>query len=360
MKKKVDEQYIDIAKKILKKGHTKETRQGGFTLSLFGEGMKITNGKHWNQFPYILQSKNVWMHGVVTELLWFLSGDTHIKYLVDNGVNIWNADAFRFNKAHRYNKTEQNGLVCPGPFDAPGKSLSLEEYVQMIKNNEPIPWIPENENPVSETGEGNFITPCDVMGDLGPVYGYQWIKEGRNQIAKVIELLKNDPYSRRAVVTAWNPEHIENMALPPCHFSFVLNARKSTGKELRAFEKYKERDETNNGFTLSLQFNMRSADLFLGVPFNLASYGLLLNLFAKELNMIPGDLVPNFGDVHIYGEHIDAMKTQIKGYKDLKNVSIVNIEIPPKFSFEDPKATKPKHFKLVNYNAPTIKAKLIA
>lgn len=337
MEKLIDLQYLQIAKKIIKKGHKKETRQGGYTLSIFGESLKIKNGVHWNNFPYVLQSKNVWMHGVVTELLWFLSGDTHIKYLVDNGVNIWNADAYRFDK--------NNSSLKP--------DLTFDEYVKLIKDNEVI-----------SEDQDSRLTACDMMGDLGPIYGYQMVKTGGNQIKRALDILRTEPTSRRIVVNMWNQDHLGKMGLPPCHFSFVLNARKSTFKEKQKFIKFHTKLTDDLAldvpeYTLNLQFNMRSVDWFLGCPFDLASYGLMLNLFCRELNMIPGELYSTFTDTHLYSEHIPAMKEQIAEYKKLEKLQKVEIELPD-FNFENPKDSNVKDFKLKNYKAIKIKAELIA
>ncbi len=256
-------QYLDLLEYVLENGVKKEDRTGTGTISTFGYQMRFDLQKG---FP-LLTTKKLHFKSIVHELLWFLSGDTNIKYLNDNGVRIWNE------------------------------------------------WADEN-------------------GDLGPIYGYQWRswtgKEGNiDQIKNVLDSLKNNPDSRRHIVSAWNVGDLGNMALPPCHILFQFYV--ANGK-------------------LSCQLYQRSADIFLGVPFNIASYSLLIMMMAQVLNLKPGEFVHTLGDAHIYLNHIDQVKTQLarepKKLPDLElNKNVKNLF---DFKYDD--------IKLNNYEAhPHIK-----
>jgi thymidylate synthase len=225
---------------------------------------------------------------MVTELLWFLKGDTNIKYLVDNGCNIWTGDAYK-----RYKTVWEYELDEP---------LSMEDFVQRIKTD-PI-----------------F---AHVWGELGPIYGAQWRKWpsfdliGGNidQIKNLIHQLKTNPDSRRLMVSAWNVDDLEHMALPPCHYGFQVYTRPTTREE-KIVNPGKYR-------AVSLMWNQRSVDTFLGLPFNIASYGLLLEMIAKEVDMVPDELIGNLGDVHLYSNHIEQAKEQITR----KPITLPTVEI---------------------------------
>jgi len=295
----LDKKYIDLLQDILDNGVTKETRNGE-TLSVFGRQIrhKMSDG-----FP-LLTTKKMYWKGIVIELLWFLRGDTNIKFLVDNNCHIWNGDAIK-------NYEKQNGEIDWGPF------ITKEEaFVEMIKTDDEF---------------------AKKWGELGPVYGKQWrswgtgetVTVGHNgqhtllgekvidQIANLINNLKTDPDSRRLMVTAWNPADLEASVLPPCHYGFQVYTRELTYKErvaLTMFEEIKKEHMDELGVpnrAISLMFNMRSCDTFLGLPFNIASYGLLLEIIAKEVNMVPDELIGNLGDVHLYSNHIEQAKEQI-------------------------------------------------
>jgi thymidylate synthase len=256
---------------------------------------------------------------MVTELLWFLRGDTNIKYLVDNNCHIWDGDAY---KNYFIEKSNEKG-----PFGVSGLILTQEEFINKIKTDDEF---------------------AKKWGDLGPVYGKQWRSwTGKNlsakgslsasttfgsidQIANLINDLKTNPDSRRLMVNAWNVGELDQMVLPPCHYGFQVYTR-----ELSLNEKWEQYTKSGlnieiNGTPLelkhmgtpfypkllpqraiSLMWNQRSCDIFLGIPFNIASYGLLLEIIAKEVNMIPDELIGNLGDVHLYSNHIEQAKEQI-------------------------------------------------
>jgi len=236
---------------------------------------------------------------MVTELLWFLKGDTNIKYLVDNGCNIWNGDAYKAYKT----KYGYDDIDCP---------LSMGEFITKIKTD-------------NEFAEEN--------GDLGPIYGTQWREWNYtdiDQISNLINELKTNPDSRRLMVSAWNVGDLPHMVLPPCHYGFQVYTRELTSQERfdYGYEKVKRetglddvRVELNMDAlpkrAISLMWNQRSVDTFLGLPFNIASYGLLLEIIAKEVNMVPDELIGNLGDTHLYLNHIEQAKEQI-GRKPFK------------------------------------------
>lgn len=246
--------YLDLLDKILQEGTDKSDRTGVGTRSLFGFQMRFNLSEG---FP-LVTTKQLHLKSIIYELLWFLKGDTNIKYLVDNGVGIWNDWPFeKYKKSSEYN----------------GESIT--DFANKIK-------------------EDNAF--AEKWGELGPVYGRQWRHwEGLNgvkvdQIVDLMHQLKNNPDSRRHIVSAWNPTEIGNMALPPCHclFQFYIADDK-----------------------LSCQLYQRSADVFLGVPFNIASYSLFTQMIAHVLDLKLGDFVHTFGDVHLYHNHFDQAKLQL-------------------------------------------------
>ena len=323
----LDLDYQNLLKDILENGVEKETRNGK-TLSVFGRNIryKFKDGK----FP-LLTTKKMYFKGIVTELLWFLRGDTNIKYLVDNGCHIWDGDAYK----NYQNHTQEFS------------SYTQEEFINLIKTDDI--W-------------------AGAWGELGPIYGKQWrswggklvtkrikeegkfpvsqnVIEGQiDQIANLISELKTNPDSRRLLVSAWNVGELDQMVLPPCHYGFQVYTRELSledrllladkiNKEIRqdlysyAFNNpiYTggidqrpddvERHHLLNDLNIptraiSLMWNQRSCDLFLGIPFNIASYGLLLEIIAKEVNMVPDELIGNLGDVHLYSNHIEQAKEQ--------------------------------------------------
>ena len=283
-------QYLDFLTHILNNGQEKSDRTNTGIISTFGYQMRfnLTEG-----FP-LLTTKKVHFKSVVHELLWFISGDTNIKYLVDNDVRIWNE--------WPYEKFKQSS-------DFHGESM--KEFVEKIKNDE------------------NFAYK---YGDLGPVYGKQWRDfNGYDQLQEVINKIKTNPDSRRMIVSAWNPPLLDSMALPPCHMMFQF---------------YCLDDK------LSLQMYQRSADAFLGVPFNIASYALLLMLVAKATDKIPYELVHTVGDAHIYSNHLEQVNTQLQREpRKLPKVILADKKNIEDFKFSD--------IELIEYDPhPLIKGKV--
>lgn len=265
--------YQDLVRTVLKSGYKKEDRTGVGTLSLFGYQMRFD----LNQGFPLLTSKRVPFGLIKSELLWFLKGDTNIRYLLEHNNHIWDEWAFeRYVKSTNYTGPDMTDFGLKAPTDP----IFNESYqIEMKKFQEKV------------LTDSNF---AEKFGNLGDVYGKQWRSwEMRNgdtldQIANVIEQIKQTPDSRRLIVSAWNPEDIPNMALPPCHtlFQFYVHDNK-----------------------LSCQLYQRSADIFLGVPFNIASYALLTHLIARETGLEVGEFVHTLGDAHLYLNHLDAAKT---------------------------------------------------
>jgi thymidylate synthase len=338
MKNNVDKQYLEYLKFILENGVEKGDRTGTGTISIFDYSMRF---KMSEGFP-LLTSKKVFLKGVIHELIWFLRGDTNIKYLVDNGVNIWNGDAYK-----NYVKSFENQSVIDRySFDT--DPMTKELFIEKIKNNNEF---------------------AKQFGELGPVYGKQWRSWGgyeqqpagwhhgspseyrqvpkNDQITELINLLKTNPDSRRLIVSAWNVSELPKMALPPCHFGFQCYTSElgyqqrikwwcdSLGKHISYAEDLDERKLDELGVPkrkLDLKWFQRSVDSPLGLPFNISSYAILLHLLAKEVNMIPGDLIFNGGDCHIYLNQVKGVKEQLerKTYKlpkiKLNNKSIFELE----------------------------------
>lgn len=239
---------------ILEHGEDRPDRTGTGTRSVFGYQTRYDLREG---FP-LLTTKKMYLRPIAEELLWFIKGDTNIKYLVDRNVKIWNEWPYEdFKKSEDFN------------------GETLEEFVEKIKNDDDF---------------------AKKHGDLGPVYGAQWRNfnnEGTDQLMKLIDSLKNNPFSRRHIISAWNPSQVDEMALPPCHtlMQFYVSSDK----------KY-----------LSCQLYQRSADTFLGVPFNIASYALLTCMLAQVCGYEPKEFIHTIGDAHIYKNHFDVVKTQIE------------------------------------------------
>lgn len=275
-------QYLELAKHVMDNGILKEDRTGIGTKSLFGYQMRFNLE---DGFP-LLTTKRVFLKAIIHELLWFITGETNIKYLVDNDVRIWNEWPYEWFKEHPDYNNE-----------------TLEEFVLKIKEDDEF---------------------AKKQGNLGPVYGKQWRDfNGYDQLLNVIEEIKNNPSSRRLIVNAWNPPQLKDMALPPCHmmFQFYVNDGK-----------------------LSLQLYQRSADIFLGVPFNIASYSLLLMMVAQVTGLKPYEFIHTLGDIHIYNNHFDQINLQLS--RDVRPLPSMKINPDVKnilnFKYED--------FKLENYN----------
>ena len=312
----IDIQYQSLLNNIVENGVEKSDRTGVGTLSIFGHQIKhnMQDG-----FPLLTTKKMSWKN-IVTELLWFLKGDTNIKYLIDNGCHIWDGDAYQ--AYLRECEKLKNDL------HESGRPLTQEEFIDKIKTDDDF---------------------SNEWGDLGRIYGAQWRgwsyqygdefdvsgthylpsqKIKIDQIKSLIKELKTNPDSRRLMVNAWNVAEIGQMVLPPCHYAFQVYTRELSieerlrlaSKTYRTFEPsdfvrvdHLEIDELYPvpKRAISLMWNQRSVDTFLGLPYNIASYALLLEILAKEVNMIPEELIGNLGDTHLYLNHIKQAEEQI-------------------------------------------------
>jgi thymidylate synthase len=349
----LDARYQALLQDILDNGVTKSDRTGTGTISVFGRQIrhKMSEG-----FPLLTTKKMAWKT-MVTELLWFLRGDTNIKFLLDYNCNIWNGDAYK-----RYERANTWELQDTPP---------MNEFIKRIKEDD---------------------TFRKTWGELGPIYGKQWRQWGGlqdltdddkpiyiDQIQNLIDDLKTNPDNRRLMVSAWNIGELDQMVLPPCHYGFQVYTR-----ELSKFERSRHMglpegehflddvlDKHNiPKRAISLMWNQRSVDTFLGLPFNIASYALLLEILAKEVNMVPDELIGNLGDVHLYSNHLEQAKMQIlrKPYS-LPKVNIternwylhhkVKEHLGPKTFSEKILSYRPDCFELVGYESHSgIKAPL--
>jgi len=350
----LDKQYQELLQDILDNGVEKQDRTGTGTLSVFGRQIRHDMSEG---YP-LLTTKKMYFKGIVTELLWFLRGDTNIKYLVDNNCHIWNGDAIK-------NYEKHNGEIEWGPF------ITKEEaFIEKIKTDDEF---------------------AKKWGDLGPIYGKQWrdwetLKkdnsavwiEKTDQIQNSINLLKTDPDSRRNIVSAWNVGELDQMTLPPCHNFFQFYTRELSLEErvkLLGYkenivpqtierygeEKHKENCDKHNIPTraISLMWNQRSVDTFLGLPFNIASYGLLLEIIAKEVNMVPDELIGTLGDVHLYKNHIEQAKEQMTREPMELPTLKYTVHLVDDLGMESFKNLEVEQFEIENYQShPTIKAPL--
>ena len=313
---KLDKEYQHYLKYILGNGVEKKDRTGTGTISVFGTQIRhdMSDG-----FP-LLTTKRIPVKTMMTELKWFLKGDTNIKYLVDNGCNIWNGDAYK-----KY-ITELGTHYIEG-----GDIYTKAEFTEEIK--------------IDENGFAK------KWGELGPIYGKQWRLWKTNtvsidQIQDLISELKTNPDSRRLMVSAWNVGELDKMTLPPCHYGFQVYTRELSDNERydywfkNNYETGMEYNESNipnfddDYYTttpersISLMWNQRSVDTFLGLPFNIASYGMLLTLLAEEVGMIPGELIGNLGDTHLYSNHVEQAREQIERTSfDLPKIKVSNVDI---------------------------------
>lgn len=247
-------QYLDLCRKVLEEGTYKDDRTGTGTYSIFGYQTRYNLEEG---FP-LVTTKKVFLRGIIHELLWFINGDTNIKYLVDNNVHIWDDWAY---------KAYKNSIDYKGE--------TMQEFADKIKAS-------DKSDP--------FVR---MYGELGPCYGRQWRNfnnEGVDQLANLIEQIKTNPNSRRLIISAWNPCEVDKMALPPCHSFmqfYVINGK------------------------LSCQLYQRSADIFLGVPFNIASYSLFTMMIAQVCGLKLGEFIHTMGDAHIYTNHVEQIKLQL-------------------------------------------------
>lgn len=303
----LDKNYQNLLQDILQNGVKKDDRTGTGVLSVFGRQFRH---RMEEGFPLLTTKKMAWKTMVV-ELLWFLRGDTNIKFLLDYDCHIWDGDAYK-----NYSKNVQSWQP----------HLDKKMFIDRIKNN---------------------LDFAKKWGELGPIYGKQWrdwngfeiiggeqikgYNKGYDQIQNLINELKTNPDSRRLMISAWNVGELDQMVLPPCHYGFQVYTR-----ELKVWERLNLASKTYDTFdpfdfgtpddvdhneidklypvpkrSISLMWNQRSVDTFLGLPFNIASYGLLLEIIAREVNMVPEELIGNLGDVHLYSNHIEQAKEQI-------------------------------------------------
>ena len=370
----LDSKYQELLQDILDNGVVKTDRTGTGTISVFGRQIRHRMSQG---FPLLTTKKMAWKT-MVTELIWFLSGSTNIKYLVMNGCHIWDGDAYK-----KYKTTDPDFLANDEMFETVDgatrtfRYFTKEEFIDKIKADDKF---------------------AEKWGELGPIYGKQWRSWGNfkgrgikhpyhdvivggdgtssfpvDQIQNLIDDLKTNPDSRRLMVSAWNVGELDKMVLPPCHYGFQMYTRELTGEERwdllekkvgsEAFKSMvndivpfggglSEELQSNNipKRAISLMWNQRSVDTFLGLPFNIASYGLLLLMIADEMNMVPDELIGNLGDVHLYSNHVEQAKEQIKREPfDLPTVHVRD----GIFSFGEHDVI------LENYNShPTIKAPL--
>jgi thymidylate synthase len=329
----IEHDYLKLLHDVLHNGIEKDTRNGK-TRSVFGRQIRHTMSKG---FP-LLTTKKMPFRLIATEMMWFLRGDTNIKFLVDNGCNIWNGDAYK--NYWEYNKMQSNPKwlkpVTYSNGNVGAELYNMEEFINKIKTDDEF---------------------AKKWSELGPIYGKQWrhwtvsindeldpnrkipggyrYSNGEytetyiDQIANLINDLKTNPDSRRLMVTAWNPAELDKMTLPPCHYGFQIYTRELSLEERRSLVSQEMFNQIYNGGgpdtlshseinqwnvptrAISLMWNQRSVDTFLGLPFNIASYALLLHIIAEAVNMIPDELIGNLGDVHLYENHLDQAKEQL-------------------------------------------------
>ena len=370
----LDARYQALLEDILHLGVEKTDRTGTGTISVFGRQIRH---RMREGFPLLTTKKMAWKT-MVTELLWFLRGDTNIKFLLDYDCHIWDGDAYK-----NYCKWYDSSINAELP-----QKYTKEEFINKIKTDDEF---------------------AHKWGELGPIYGKQWrdwcgkdevnltderdengyLKFEKNHIAGVDQIqnlineLKTNPDSRRLMVNAWNVGEFDQMVLPPCHYGFQVYTRKLSLKERYSIAKYDwppdglhnvaiNRLEQRNipRRAISLMWNQRSVDTFLGLPFNIASYGLLLEIIAKEVEMVPDELIGNLGDVHLYSNHVEQAKEQIlRTPYELPKVQIternwymhesVKKHLGEKTFSEKILSYRPDCFELIDYQShPKIKAPL--
>jgi len=345
----LDKKYQSLLQDILDNGVNKGDRTGTGTISVFGRQIRHNMSEG---FP-LLTTKKMAIKTMMTELKWFLKGDTNIKYLVENGCRIWDGDAYK----NYVSKVDVESIA--ESFGTEVRHHTMEEFIERIKTDDKF---------------------AKEWGELGPIYGKQWRQwqgwmsmDGSNrmgslwydQIARLIHSLKTNPDSRRLMVSAWNVGELDEMVLPPCHYGFQVYTRELNLDERidyyngnsdplnRSSDYFHEHMDTYGvpRRSISLIWNQRSVDTFLGLPFNIASYATLLMLLAKEVNMVPEEIIGNLGDTHLYSNHLEQAKEQISREPmphlpklKLNNVDITNGE----FDYE-----------VLHYHShPTIKAPL--
>jgi thymidylate synthase len=346
------QQYLDLLQNILDNGVEKESGRANMPNTI-GISNGIIRMDLQEGFP-LLTTKKMYWRGVVHELLWFLRGDTNIKYLVDNNVNIWNGDAYRWYLKYANSLEEPDyDYFVDDPVQNRTRVFTTEEFIEAVKL-------------------GNLGLHSEYkLGDLGKVYGYQWRNQnGVDQIKDLIDGLKNNPYSRYHIIDGWNKADFKDMALPPCHLLYQFIVRPLSvdqrfeifDDKLNVYEHDLQNLESHMDdagvpkFFLDLNMYQRSCDTFLGVPFNLASMSALLKIMAAVSNMIPGVATWIGGDTHLYVDHIPMVEEQIErepyDLPELKMTKELN-------SLEDILDLTIDDFQVVNYvYHPIIKAEL--
>lgn len=306
----LDRSYQALVFDILNNGRAKGDRTGTGTLAVFGREIRHNMA---DGFP-LLTTKKMSLDNIKAELIWFLRGDTNIKYLVERGCNIWNGDAYKHYKTqvatYTYNVANEMGWCKGDIIDGIVIPFTMKEFIEKIKTDERF---------------------SQRWGELGPIYGKQWRDFGGvDQIEEILDTLRNNPDSRRMMVNAWNVGELPRMTLPPCHFGFQLYTEELTWEERRDLLSQEDREGFGliSPFTeriihiwldhknipkrrISLKWYQRSVDVGLGLPYNIASYGLLLLMFANEVGMQPGELIGTLGDTHLYQNHVELIKPQL-------------------------------------------------
>lgn len=362
----IDKRYTELQQDILDNGASKGDRTGTGTISVFGRQIRHDMSEG---FPLLTTKKMAWK-SMVVELLWFLRGETNIRPLVLDGCNIWNGDAY---KAYINTQREDVKRLRDSGALVDYREKSIEDFVECIKNGDKF------------TGE-SAKEFSEKWGELGPIYGKQWrswktfipydvTTEGCKIMTKIIdqfsvaiETLKTNPDSRRIMVNSWNVGDLDKMTLPPCHYGYQFWTRELTLDERYDLKQeipeladlcmpdcYTHEEYTEMGIPtrgVSLMWNQRSVDTFLGLPFNIASYGLLLQIIAQHVNMIPLELIGNLGDTHLYNNHVEQAKEQIPREPfQLPKVNIKPFDKVEHLTFD--------HFELIDYEShPRIKAPL--
>lgn len=312
MMNSLDKQYQDLLKDILDNGNQKGDRTGTGTLSTFGQ---VIRHKMSDGFP-LLTTKKMYWKGIITELLWFLRGDTNIKWLVENDCHIWDGDAYA-NYSKKWNKDSypnDGSVVNIDPIEI--EAHTKEQFIYRIKTDK---------------------TFAENWGELGPIYGQMWRDwdtDTGNKIDQIQDLISDlikNPDSRRLMVNAWNCTYVPYAVLPPCHYGFQVWTRDlSLDERINETSKHSKFDVFDFGIgaddnychkvcdsyntprkAISLMWNQRSVDTFLGLPFNIASYGVLLELLGKIVNMVPENLIGMLGDTHLYSNHLEQAGEQI-------------------------------------------------
>lgn len=302
----LDKQYIELINHVLETGYRSGDRTGTGTIKTFGN---LLSHNMQEGFP-LLTTKKMFTKGIIHELLWFLKGDTNIKYLVDNNVYIWVGDCYKKYKEYANSLEEPDYFVhVDDPHQNCTRIMTEQEFIEAIKTNDAF---------------------AAKFGELNKVYGAEWTnwEEHINQIQELIDTLKTNPDSRRMLVTAWNPTNVRKAVLPPCHYAFQCFTRELTLEERINMKMYDysqgwevpdiewtheilDKSKHIPRREISLMFNMRSVDVGLGLPFDIASYGFLLSMIAAQVNMKVGELKFILADTHIYVNQIDGLKEQI-------------------------------------------------